>query len=118
MDGEQLEEVTEYKYLGRLVTYGSGFCKETVQGITSRWRRFWEYSQFLKDRKIPICLEENHGYAHLTSYVVNKRTVGRTCSQNEQHQVGQDNIRMDTQRRKTSNRETKKEMEGQHRGSW
>ena len=34
------------------------------------------------------------------------RTMGRTGSQNEQHQVGQDNIRMDTQRRKTSKTET------------
>ena len=32
-----------------------------------------------------------------------ERTVGRTCSQNEQHQVGQDNIRMDTQRTKEVN---------------
>ena len=31
---------------------------------------------------------------------VYERTVGKTCNQNEQHQVGQDNIRMDTQRRK------------------
>ena len=50
--------------------------------------------------------------------VVHERTVGRTSSQNEQHQVGQDNIRIDTQRRKTSKREIQKEMEKQHRGSW
>ena len=35
---------------------------------------------------------------------VNERTVGRTCNQNEQHQVGQDNSKMDIQRRKTSKR--------------
>ena len=34
------------------------------------------------------------------------RTVGRICSQNGQHQVGQDNIRVDTQRRKVSGRKT------------
>ena len=49
---------------------------------------------------------------------VHERTVGRTCSQNVQHQVGQDNIRMDTQRRKKSTREIQKEMERQNRGSW
>ena len=37
---------------------------------------------------------------------MHERTVGRTCSPNVQHQVGQDNIRMDTQRRKMSKRET------------
>ena len=47
---------------------------------------------------------------------VHERTVGRTYRQNEQHQVGQYNIRVDTQRRKTSKRKTSKEMERQHRG--
>ena len=36
--------------------------------------------------------------------------MGKTCSQNEQHQVAQDNIRMDTQRRNTSRKETLKEI--------
>ena len=42
-----------------------------------------------------------------TYSAVHERTVGRTCSQNEQHQVGQDNIRVDTQRRKMSRRRPK-----------
>ena len=54
IDREQLEEVTEYKYLGTLVTSGNGISKEIGQRITSGWRRFGEYSHFLKDRKIPI----------------------------------------------------------------
>ena len=57
IDGEQLEEVTEYKYLGRLVTSGNAISKEIAQRITSGRRRFGEYSHFLKDRKIPICLK-------------------------------------------------------------
>ena len=57
IDGEQLEEVTEYKYLGRLVTSGNDISKEIAQRITSEWRRFGEYSYFLEDRKIPICLK-------------------------------------------------------------
>ena len=57
IDGEQLEEVTEYKYLGRLVRSGNDISKEIAQRITSGWRRFGEYSQFWKDRKIPICLK-------------------------------------------------------------
>ena len=40
-----------------------------------------------------------------------KGTVGRTCSQNEEHQVGENNIRVDTQRWKTTKRKTQKEME-------
>ena len=55
IDGEQLEEVTEYIYLGRLVISGNEISKEIGQRITSRWRRFGEYSHCLKDRKIPIC---------------------------------------------------------------
>ena len=55
IDGEQLEEVTEYKYLGRLVTSGNDIRKEIAQRITSGWRRFGEYCHFLKDRKSPIC---------------------------------------------------------------
>ena len=57
IDGEQLEEVTDYKYLGRLVTSGNDISKEIAQRITSGRRRFGEYSHFLKDRKIPICLK-------------------------------------------------------------
>ena len=57
IDGEHLEEVTEYKYLGRLVTSGNDISKDIRQRITSGWRRFGEYSHFLKDRKIPICLK-------------------------------------------------------------
>ena len=57
IDGEQLEEVTEYIYLGKLVTSGNDISKEIAQRITSGWRRFGEYSHFLIDRKIPICLK-------------------------------------------------------------
>ena len=57
IDGEQLEKVTKYKYLGRLVPSGNDISKEIAQRITSGWRRFGEYSHFLKDRKISICLK-------------------------------------------------------------
>ena len=175
IDGEQLEEVTEYKYLGRLLTSGNDISKEIVQIIQSGWRRFGEYSHILKGREIPICLKRKiidtvmlpamtygaetwaltiyqekklavaqRSMARLLSNItkrdkirneiirsktvpgerynresaVHERTEERTCSQNEQHQVGQGNIRMDTQRRKLSRRETQKETERQLRGSW
>ena len=57
IDGEQLKEVSEYKYSRRLVTYDNEISKEIAQRITSGWKRFGDYSQFLKDRKIPICLK-------------------------------------------------------------
>ena len=57
IDREQLEEVTEYNYLRRLVTSGNEISKEIAQRITSGWRSFGKYSHFLKDRKIPICLK-------------------------------------------------------------
>ena len=43
--------------MGRLVTSGNDISQEIAQRITSGWRRFGEYSHFLKDRKIPICLK-------------------------------------------------------------
>ena len=57
IDGEQLEEMIEYIYLGRLVTSGKAISKEIAQRLTSWCRRFGEYSHLLKDRKIPICLK-------------------------------------------------------------
>ena len=44
IDEEQLEEVTEYKYLGRLVTSGNDITNEIGQRIILGWRRFGEYS--------------------------------------------------------------------------
>ena len=52
IEGEQLEEVTESKYLGRLVTSSNDISKEIAQRIASVLRRFGEYSHFLKERKI------------------------------------------------------------------
>ena len=57
IDAEQLEEVTEYKYLGRLITSGNELSKEIGERITSGWRRFGDYSHFLRDKKIPTCLK-------------------------------------------------------------
>ena len=57
IDAEHLEEVIEYKYIGRLVTSGNDISKEIAQRITSGWRRFGEHSHSLKDTKIPICLK-------------------------------------------------------------
>ena len=57
IDAEQLEEVTEYKYLGRLITSGNELNKEIGERITSGWRRFGDYSHFLRDKKIPTCLK-------------------------------------------------------------
>ena len=54
IDAEQLEEVTEYKYLGRLITSGNEISKEIAQRKTSGWRRFAEYSHFLL---FAICLK-------------------------------------------------------------
>ena len=59
-----------------------------------------------RDNKI-----ENRGDRYNRKSEVHERTVGRTCSQNEEHQVGENNIRVDTQRWKTTKRKTQKEME-------
>ena len=86
IDREQLEEVTEYKYLVRLVTPGNDISKEIAQRITSGWKRFGEYIHLLKDRKIPIYLpEENkYGYGHLTSYDLWSRDMGSNKTSGEE----------------------------------
>ena len=71
-----------------------------------------------KRDKIRNEIRSKIGVKDIIERVQSMRTVGRTYSQNEQHQVGKDNIKMDTQRQKTSKRGTQKEMERQHRGSW
>ena len=55
--GEQLEVVEEYKYLGRLLTPGNEMAKEIDERITSAWKRFGQYSTFLRDQRMPICLK-------------------------------------------------------------
>ena len=52
IDGEQLE-VTEYKYLGRLVTFSNDISKEIGWRVRSGWGRFGEYIHFLKDPYLP-----------------------------------------------------------------
>ena len=52
------EEVNQYKYLGRLLTPGNEMDKEIDQRITSGWKRFGQYSTFLKDKRMPICLKK------------------------------------------------------------
>ena len=49
MDEEKLEEVDEYKYLVRLLTRENEMAKDIDHRITSGWRRFGQYSTFLKD---------------------------------------------------------------------
>ena len=58
IDGEQLEEVEEYKYLGRLLTPGNEMAREIDGRITAGWKRFGQYSSFLKDKKIPMCMKK------------------------------------------------------------
>ena len=38
VDGEQLEEVNAYKYLGRLLTPGNEMGKEMDKRVTSAWK--------------------------------------------------------------------------------
>ena len=48
IDGEKLEEVSECKYLRRLVTSGIEIGKEITQRITSGWRRSGKCSHFIE----------------------------------------------------------------------
>eukprot|EP00795_Rhopilema_esculentum_P008762 gene8762-biopygen9749 len=57
VDGEQLEEVDDDKYLGRLLTPGNEMAKEIDERVTSAWKRFGQYSTFLRDQRMPMCLK-------------------------------------------------------------
>ena len=65
VDDETLEEVNEYKYLGRLMTPGSETSAEIYQNIATRWQRFGQYSKFLKD--INMLEGKDNGHSHTTS---------------------------------------------------
>ena len=47
IDGEELEEVNEYKYLCKILTSGKVISKEIYQRITSGLRHFGEYRIFI-----------------------------------------------------------------------
>ena len=55
VDGENLEE---YKYLERMLTPRNEMSTEINQRIAAGWRRFGQYSHFLKDKHIPNCLKK------------------------------------------------------------
>jgi len=57
VDGENLEEVEEYKYLGRMLTPRNEMSTEINQRIAAGWRRFGQYSHFLKEKNIPHSLK-------------------------------------------------------------
>lgn len=50
-DSEELEEVSEYTCLGRLITPGNEMNKENKQRITMGWKGF---GNFLKEKKMPL----------------------------------------------------------------
>jgi len=84
IDGEQLEEVDQYKYLGRLLTSGNEMAKEIEQRITSGWNRFGQYSNFLKDKRMPICLKRKI----MDTVILPAMTYGaetKTCSGAEEY---------------------------------
>ena len=57
MNVEQLEKLDEYKYLGRVRTPGNEVTGEIDERITAAWKRFRQFSTFLRDQKMPICLK-------------------------------------------------------------
>ena len=79
--------------------------EEDGSGPTKHGEIIAEHYEKKQDPKWGDKIEEESGSYNRQS-AVHERTVGRTYRQNEQQQVSQDNIRMDTQRRKTSKRKT------------
>ena len=79
--------------------------EEVGRGPTKHGEIIVEHYEKRQDPKWGDKIEDESGRYNKQS-AVHERTVGRTYRQNEQHQVAQDNIRVDTQRRKTSKRKT------------
>ena len=52
VDGGKLEEVEEYKYLGKVLTPRNEISVEINQRVNAGWRRFGQYCHFLKERNI------------------------------------------------------------------
>jgi len=48
VDGVKLEEVEEYKYLGKVLTPKNEISVEISQRVNAVWRKFGQYSHFLK----------------------------------------------------------------------
>ena len=57
VNNEVLEEVNEYQYLGRLMTSENEIGAEVDKRIKIGWQKFGQYSNFMKDKKMPICLK-------------------------------------------------------------
>ena len=49
IEDEVLEEMEEFRYLGKLFTAGNDMDKEIDARITTGWKNFGQYSCFLKD---------------------------------------------------------------------
>ena len=57
IEGQRVENVTEYLYLGQLITRENNLTKEIDRRITQGWRNFGQYNTIMKQSNIPICLK-------------------------------------------------------------
>ena len=74
IDGEQLEKVEEYKYLGRLITPGKKYRRELHQ--LGRDLDSTERSLEIRECPCPMCLKkEDHEHCHITSNALWSRNV-------------------------------------------
>lgn len=84
IDGEIIEEVDEYKYLGKLLTPRNEMSVEMNQRITSGWRRFGQYSHFLKEKNLPTCLKRKI----MNTVILPSLTYGAETWALTKHQTG------------------------------
>ena len=57
IDGEELDSVEQYVYLGQLITADNNQSKEIARRIGQGWASFGKYNNILRDTKIPISLK-------------------------------------------------------------
>ena len=66
VDGEKLEENDEQKYLGKVLTPRNEISIEINQRVNAGWKRFSQYSRFLKEKSSQQFEEKNHEHCHFT----------------------------------------------------
>jgi hypothetical protein len=61
IDGALLEEESEYKYLGRILTPGNEMIREVDERITADCKTFGHYSTFFKRPKDAFAFAQKYG---------------------------------------------------------
>lgn len=54
VNGEPIEYVKEYVYIGQLVSTDDSMQKEIDRRVANTWKRYWSLSEVMKNKEMPI----------------------------------------------------------------